>query len=53
MNNSKKRKREAGITLKTKERPPKNCEISQADKTNEIHHCRKKARIKTLKWKIN
>ncbi len=48
--NAKQRKIEAGIALKRKGRPPKNCAVSEQDKVAELKYIlvRKDAKIKTL-----
>ena len=48
--NTKQRKLAAGITLKKKGRPPKDCPVTETDKINELKYiiARKDARIKSL-----
>ena len=48
--NTNQRKLEAGIELKKKGRPPKNCKTTEVDKVNELKYIlsRKEAKIKQL-----
>ncbi|MBQ8782132.1 MAG: hypothetical protein IJZ72_10725 [Oscillospiraceae bacterium] len=48
--NKKQKKIEAGIALKKKGRPPKNCVVSEQDKIAELKYmlARKEAKIKAL-----